>query len=79
MGLDYASVSAINARAILVATNAFGTTGPYAHRLGFDGLGQALSGAVYMSGEPGAPRRASVQLGRLRHRNLRRRSARCSR
>jgi crotonobetainyl-CoA:carnitine CoA-transferase CaiB-like acyl-CoA transferase len=60
MGLDYASVSAVNPRAILVATNAFGPTGPYAHRLGFDGLGQALSGAVFMSGKPGAPRRASV-------------------
>ena len=60
MGIDYPSVSAINARAILVATNAFGQAGPYAHRLGFDGLGQALSGAVFMSGEPGAPRRASV-------------------
>jgi len=60
MGLDFASVSAINARAILVATNAFGSTGPYAHRLGFDGLGQALSGAVFMTGDPGAPRRASV-------------------
>ena len=60
MGLDFASVSAVNARAILVATNAFGTTGPYAHRLGFDGLGQALSGSVYMTGEPGAPRRAAV-------------------
>ncbi|MFI4931136.1 MAG: CaiB/BaiF CoA transferase family protein [Burkholderiales bacterium] len=60
MGLDHASVSAINPRAILVATNAFGATGPYAHRLGFDGLGQALSGAVFMSGDPGAPRRASV-------------------
>jgi crotonobetainyl-CoA:carnitine CoA-transferase CaiB-like acyl-CoA transferase len=60
MGLDFASVSAINAHAILVATNAFGTTGPDAHKLGFDGIGQALSGAVFMSGEPGAPRRASV-------------------
>jgi crotonobetainyl-CoA:carnitine CoA-transferase CaiB-like acyl-CoA transferase len=60
MGIDYTSVSAINARAILVATNAFGQAGPHAHRLGFDGLGQALSGAVFMSGEPGAPRRASV-------------------
>ncbi len=60
MGLDYTSVSAINPRAILVATNAFGQTGAYAHRLGFDGLGQALSGAVFMSGDPGAPRRASV-------------------
>ena len=60
MGLDHASVSAINPRVILVATNAFGHSGPYAHRLGFDGLGQALSGTAYMTGEPGAPRRAAV-------------------
>jgi crotonobetainyl-CoA:carnitine CoA-transferase CaiB-like acyl-CoA transferase len=60
MGLDHASVSAINPRVILVATNAFGHTGPYAHRLGFDGLGQALSGTAYMTGDPGAPRRAAV-------------------
>jgi len=60
MGLDHASVSAINPRVILVATNAFGHSGPYAHRLGFDGLGQALSGTAYMTGDPGAPRRAAV-------------------
>jgi len=60
MGLDSASVAAANPRAILVATNAFGKTGPYAHRLGFDGLGQSLSGAAFMTGDPGAPRRAAV-------------------
>ncbi|HET7527277.1 MAG TPA: CoA transferase, partial [Burkholderiaceae bacterium] len=60
MGLDYASVSALNPRTILVATNAFGKSGPDAHKLGFDGIGQALSGAVYMAGDPGAPRRAAV-------------------
>ena len=60
MGLDYPSVSAINARAILVATDAFGRTGPDAHKVGFDGIGQALSGAVFMSGDPDAPRRAGV-------------------
>lgn len=60
MGVDYASVSALNPRAILVATNALGRTGPDAHKLGFDGIGQALSGSVFMTGEPGAPRRASV-------------------
>lgn len=60
MGLDYAAVSAINPRAILVATNAFGNTGPDAHKVGFDGIGQAMSGTVFMSGEPDAPRRASV-------------------
>jgi crotonobetainyl-CoA:carnitine CoA-transferase CaiB-like acyl-CoA transferase len=60
MELDYASVSAINARVILVATNAFGRTGPDAHKLGFDGIGQAMSASVFMSGDPDAPRRASV-------------------
>lgn len=60
MGLDYPSVSAINARAILVATDAFGRTGPDAHKVGFDGVGQAMSGAVFMSGDPDQPRRAGV-------------------
>ena len=60
MELDYASVSAINTRVILVATNAFGRTGPDAHKLGFDGIGQAMSASVFMSGDPDAPRRASV-------------------
>ena len=60
MGLDYASVSAINARVILVATDAFGRTGPDAHKVGFDAIGQAMSGAVFMSGDPDAPRRAGV-------------------
>ena len=60
MGLDYATLSAINPRVILVATNAFGNTGPDAHKVGFDGIGQAMSGAVFMSGDPDAPRRASV-------------------
>ena len=60
MGLDYASVSALNSRAILVTTNAFGHTGPDVHKVGFDGVGQAMSGTVFMSGEPDAPRRASV-------------------
>jgi crotonobetainyl-CoA:carnitine CoA-transferase CaiB-like acyl-CoA transferase len=60
MGLDYPSIAATNERSILVATNAFGRTGPDAHKVGFDGIGQALSGAVFMSGDPDEPRRASV-------------------
>ena len=58
MGLDYATVSAINPRIILVTTNAYGHTGPNAHKVGFDGIAQCMSGAVYLNGEPGAPRRA---------------------
>ena len=60
MGLDYASVQAVNPRVILVATNAFGKTGPDTHKVGFDGIGQAMSGTVFMTGDPDAPRRAGV-------------------
>jgi len=58
MGLDYATVSAINPRIILVTTNAFGQTGPNAHKIGFDATAQALSGTVFLGGDPDAPRRA---------------------
>jgi len=48
LGLDYASVSAINPRAILAVVSAFGLEGPYADRVGFDGVAQAMSGSVYL-------------------------------
>jgi crotonobetainyl-CoA:carnitine CoA-transferase CaiB-like acyl-CoA transferase len=38
--------------------SAFGTGGPYANRVGFDGLGQAMSGNMYMSGTPDQPVKA---------------------
>lgn len=60
IGLDYPSLEAVNPRVILVATNAFGRSGPASSRLGFDGVGQAVCGATYLSGDPDAPRRASV-------------------
>ncbi len=60
MGLDYATISAINPRIILATTNAFGHTGPDSEKVGFDGIAQCLSGAAYLTGEPGAPRRAAA-------------------
>lgn len=60
MGLDEASVRAINARAVLVTQSAFGDVGPYTRRGGFDGVGQALSGAMYITGTPGAPAKAAA-------------------
>ncbi|MCW5731956.1 MAG: CoA transferase [Alphaproteobacteria bacterium] len=60
MGLDHASLSAIRPEIILTTTSAFGQSGPYASRIGFDGVGQAMSGAAYMSGDPDQPRRAAV-------------------
>lgn len=55
MGLDYDSLRAIRPDIIMTAISAFGATGPYAERVGFDGIGQAMSGAVWLSGPPGQP------------------------
>ena len=58
MGLDYDSLIAIKPDIILTMINAFGTGGPYANRVGFDGLGQAMSGNMYLSGTPEQPVKA---------------------
>jgi crotonobetainyl-CoA:carnitine CoA-transferase CaiB-like acyl-CoA transferase len=58
LGLDYDTVSALNPRCVLVTVNAYGAVGPWSQRPGFDGVGQAMSGAMHMTGTPDAPRRA---------------------
>ncbi len=58
LGLDYPTISQLNPRCVLVTVNAYGTAGPWKNRPGFDGVGQAMSGAMYMTGTPDAPRRA---------------------
>jgi crotonobetainyl-CoA:carnitine CoA-transferase CaiB-like acyl-CoA transferase len=60
LGLDYASVSAIRPDIILVTQTAFGTNGPLAARGGFDGVGQAMSGAMHMTGTPGHPAKSAA-------------------
>ncbi len=55
LGLDYASLKAIRADIILVTQSSFGDDGPLAERGGFDGVGQAMSGAMHMTGTPGHP------------------------
>jgi crotonobetainyl-CoA:carnitine CoA-transferase CaiB-like acyl-CoA transferase len=60
MGLDYESLRAIKPDIILTTTNAFGQGGPMSRNVGFDGVGQAMSGAVYMTGEPDQPYRAQA-------------------
>jgi crotonobetainyl-CoA:carnitine CoA-transferase CaiB-like acyl-CoA transferase len=60
LGLDEASVRAVNPTAVLTTVDAFGTAGPYADRLGFDGVAQSMSGAVHLSGTPGQPTKAYV-------------------
>lgn len=60
MGLDDDSLRAIKPDIILTTSSAFGHAGPMSSYVGFDGVGQAMSGAVYMTGEPGQPYRAQV-------------------
>lgn len=55
LGLDYATVSELNPRIIVTASTAFGSHEAAANRVGFDGMGQAISGAVRMSGTADAP------------------------
>jgi crotonobetainyl-CoA:carnitine CoA-transferase CaiB-like acyl-CoA transferase len=60
LGLDYESLRAIKPDLIFVLGTAYGTGGPYSERVGYDGIGQVMSGAIYRSGTPGAPMRCSV-------------------
>ncbi|MCX2981988.1 CoA transferase [Halieaceae bacterium IMCC14734] len=54
LGIDYATLEAINPRIIAVNVSAFGTSGPYAGRPGIDPLAQALGGIMSITGHPGA-------------------------
>ncbi|MGO9263729.1 MAG: CaiB/BaiF CoA transferase family protein [Candidatus Binataceae bacterium] len=54
-GLDYASLKKINPRIIMASISAFGKTGPYAHKVGYDFIAQAFSGLMSMTGDPNGP------------------------
>lgn len=60
MGLDYESLRAIKSDIILARVSTFGPDGPYATRLGFDTIAQAMSGTMSLTGFPGTPTRAGV-------------------
>lgn len=54
-GLDYAGLVELNPKIILVSVSAFGRTGPWKDRPGFDGIAQAFSGLMHMTGDPERP------------------------
>jgi len=58
--LDYESLTAIKPDIILTRISAFGHEGPYVNRVGFDPVVQAMSGAMSLTGFPGAPIRSVV-------------------
>jgi crotonobetainyl-CoA:carnitine CoA-transferase CaiB-like acyl-CoA transferase len=60
MGLDYPTLCSYRPDIIFVTNTAFGTRGPMAKNVGFDGIGQAMSGAAYMTGSIDQPHRFSA-------------------
>ena len=60
LGLDYESLKAIKPDIILTMVSAFGATGPYANRVGFDSVVQAMSGAMSLTGFAPTPTRSIV-------------------
>ncbi len=53
LGIDYATLRAVNPRIISASINAYGSTGAEAHLPGFDPLLQARSGMMAAQGGPG--------------------------
>ena len=55
LGIDYETLRAVNPRIISCSLSGFGDEGPYRNRPAFDGVVQAMSGAMSVTGEPGRP------------------------
>ena len=55
LALDLDSLRRTKPDIILTTVTGFGSGGPLSHKHGFDGIGQAMSGAVYLSGTPEQP------------------------
>jgi crotonobetainyl-CoA:carnitine CoA-transferase CaiB-like acyl-CoA transferase len=60
MGIDYESLVAIKPDIILANATSFGPEGPWADRGGFDSIGQAMSGAAWLTGHAGQPMRTPI-------------------
>ena len=66
LGVDYESLRAINPRIILASISAFGQSGPYAYRPGFDQIAQGMGGLMSVTGLPGqGPVRAGIPIADL--------------
>jgi crotonobetainyl-CoA:carnitine CoA-transferase CaiB-like acyl-CoA transferase len=55
LALDLDSLRQTKPDIILTTVTGFGAGGPMSNKHGFDGIGQAMSGAVYLSGTPEQP------------------------
>lgn len=55
MGFGYEALRKLNRGIIMVNVSAYGQYGPYRDRIGFDPIGQAISGMMSLTGFPGNP------------------------
>jgi formyl-CoA transferase len=63
MGLDYATLAAINPRLIYGSISGYGQSGPLKHKGGFDLVAQGASGIMSVTGEAGgAPMKSGIPL-----------------
>lgn len=64
LGIDYATLHAINPRIVYASISGFGQTGPWSQRPGFDLIAQAMSGVMSGTGYPGQePVKCGVSVG----------------
>ncbi|WP_210593088.1 CaiB/BaiF CoA-transferase family protein [Streptomyces sp. GESEQ-35] len=61
-GLDQESLRSLNPRLVYLSVTGFGQTGPYAQRPGYDGIFQAMSGMMSVSGHPAEPMKVGVSM-----------------
>src|SRR5437764_2300974 len=61
LALDLDSLRETKPDIILTTVTGFGAGGPLSHKHGFDGIGQAMSGAAHLSGHPELPTMTKVQ------------------
>jgi len=62
LGLGYEALQALNPKLIYCSISAFGKSGPYAKKPGFDTLGQAMSGLLGLLADPEEPKIMGVAL-----------------
>lgn len=56
LGIGYEVLRSLNPRLVYCSISAFGQTGPYAEKPGFDTLGQAMSGLLSLLSDPSDPK-----------------------
>jgi crotonobetainyl-CoA:carnitine CoA-transferase CaiB-like acyl-CoA transferase len=56
LGIGYETLKELNPKLVYCSISAFGQTGPYAEKPGFDTLGQAMSGLLSLLSDPDDPK-----------------------